>query len=116
MSERRFARCDACAFANPATVPAEFFATNEVTAVSVRIMRAIVSTDMAVRRRTTSVTTASPSLVIAGVSPTRAIVFEALLEPHAARTAPDAAMMPVERNMLRRLMLCDVEFVMASIP
>jgi hypothetical protein len=43
-------------------------------------------------------------------------VFEVLLEPQAARTAPDAAMMPVERNMARRLMLCDVEFVMMSIP
>jgi hypothetical protein len=95
---------------------AEFFATKEVTAVSVKIVLAIVSTDMAVRSSTTSVTAASPSLVISGVSPTRAIVFEALLEPQAARTAPDAAMMPVERNMARRLMLCDVEFVMMSIP
>jgi hypothetical protein len=97
-------------------MPAELLATKEVTAVSVKILLAIVSTDMAVRSRTTSVTVASPSLVISGVSPTRAIVFEALLEPHAARTAPEAAMMPVERNMVRRLMLFGVEFVMTSIP
>jgi uncharacterized protein YbcI len=72
-----------------------------VTAESDNIAAAIVSIDIAVRSKTTSVTAMSSSLTVVGDSPIRAT--EGLVELHAARTAVVAASAPDERSIVRRL-------------
>jgi hypothetical protein len=72
-----------------------------VTAESDNIAAAIVSIDIAVRSKTTSVTARSSSFTVVGDSPIRAT--EGLVELQAASTAVVAASAPDERNIARRL-------------
>jgi hypothetical protein len=80
---------------------AESLVASAVTAESDNIAAAIVSIDIAVRNKMTSVTARSSSFTVVGEAPIRATA--GFVELHAASTAVVAASAPDERNIVRRL-------------
>jgi hypothetical protein len=89
-------------FANAAITGLAVAGATDATAGSDSSAAIIASNDIAVRRSTVSVTFASGSLTVVGEMPMRAMV-PGSEPPHAASTAPAAAMVPPDSKRLRRL-------------